>query len=153
VLFVVLLAAILVAGATGFLGVKSRTTTVTGREGYQLQVRYAQITRPGTNSPWELTITHAGGFNDKVMVETTSEYVDLFDQVTVNPQPSSETANDQVDRWTFDPPQGDDTMTVSLDATVRPDVELRRTDGYAAVYVGGDDTPVAGIAFRTTVLP
>ncbi|MBW3581441.1 MAG: hypothetical protein KY431_10435 [Actinobacteria bacterium] len=48
--------------------------------GYELTVRYAEVSRPGLATPWSLELRRAGGFGtDTVSVATTSSYLDIFE--------------------------------------------------------------------------
>jgi hypothetical protein len=147
-LFMTLLLAGLAVGATGRLGVHSRTTTVQG-EGYQLTVTYGQMTRPGLATPWSLKIRHPGGFDGPITVSTNTKYLDLFDENGFDPQPSKSTATPDMVIWEFDPPDGD-TLGVSLDARLEPGAQWGRT-GETSVLVDGE--PVVTAKYKTWVLP
>jgi hypothetical protein len=147
-LFMTLLFAVLAVGATGGLGVNSRTTTVQGG-GYQLTVTYGQITRPGLATPWSLEIRHPGGFDGPITVSTNTKYLDLFDENGFDPQPSKSTATPDMVTWEFDPPDGD-TLGVSLDARLEPGAQWGRT-GETSVLVDGQ--PVVTAKYKTWVMP
>lgn len=147
-LFMALLLAFLAVGATGLLGVRSRTTTVQDG-GYQLTVTYGQVTRPGLATPWSLEIHHPGGFDGPITVSTDTKYLDLFDENGFDPQPSKSTATPDMVMWEFEPPDGD-TLGVSLDARVEPGAQWGRV-GETSVLVDGQ--PVVTAKYRTWVLP
>ena len=147
-LFLALLAAVLVFGLAGGLGVRSRMTTARGG-GYELTVTYGQVTRPGLATPWSLEIHRPGGFDGPVTVSTNTKYLDLFDENGFDPQPSKSTATPDVVVWEFEPPDGD-TLGVSLDARIEPGAQWGRM-GETSVLVAGE--PVATAKYKTWVLP
>lgn len=87
-LFVTLLAVFLMAGLTGRLGVKSRSTTARGG-GYELTVTYAQTTRWGLATPWSFEVHRPGGFEGPITVSTTTSYLDPFDENGFEPEPTN----------------------------------------------------------------
>lgn len=147
-MFMALLVAFLAVGLTGFLGLKSRTTTVEGG-GYELSVTYAQVSRGGLATPWSLEVHHPGGFGGPVTISTKTSYLDLFDENGFDPEPSKVTATADEVIWEFEPPDGD-TLGVSLDARLEPAVHWGRT-GETSVLVDG--RKVATARYRTWVMP
>jgi hypothetical protein len=147
--FLSLLLVFVLLGIFGLLGMKDGTVSASGG-GYQLQLQYPRIARAGLDVPWQLTITHPGGFDGPVTLETTSAYFDIFESQGITPEPSKETAGATWDRMTFDPPPGD-TLVVSLDIYVQPASQQGRS-GTARV-LGSDGQPVASVSFRTRLLP
>ena len=146
--FLVVLAAFLLLGALGFLGVRSRSVSASGG-GYDLEVTYGAVSRPGLATPWSVEVSREGGFEGPVTVATTAAYFDLFDENSLDPEPtSSTTVGDQL-VWEFDPPPGD-TLSISLDARIEPGVQRGR-EGTTSVLDGG--RPVATVRYRTRVLP
>jgi hypothetical protein len=147
-LFMTLLAVFLIAGLTGQLGVKSRSTTARGG-GYELTVTYAQTTRGGLATPWSFEVHRAGGFDGPITVSTTTSYLDLFDENGFEPEPVTSTATPDEVIWEFEPPEGD-TLGVSLDARMEPAVHWGRA-GQTSVLVDGQ--PVVTARYKTWVLP
>jgi hypothetical protein len=147
-MFMALLAAVLVAGLTGYLGVKTRTVTAAGG-GYQLTVTYGQVSRPGLATAWSFEIRREGGFDDPVTVSTSAKYLDLFDENGFDPAPSKVTATPDAVIWEFDPPPGD-TLSVSLDGRIEPSVQWGR-DGETSVLEDGEAVVTA--RYRTWVVP
>jgi hypothetical protein len=150
--FLSLLLVVVIAGVTGFLGVKSRTVQAHARTGgTTLEVHYAQIARAGLDVPFEITVHRPGGFGDNpVVLAISSSYLDLFDRSSVDPQPSSETAGPSNVQWTFDPPDGD-TLVVSVDMQVQYGRHWGR-DGTVSLL---DDAgkPVVTTSFKTWLSP
>ena len=56
-----ILVAILVAGLVGLLGIRSRTAEANA-DGYDLQVHYASIARPGVEVPLDIQVQRGDGF-------------------------------------------------------------------------------------------
>lgn len=137
-----------IAGLLGYLGMKTGTTSASGG-GYHLQLKYARIARAGLDVPWELTVTHPGGFDGPVNVEVTGAYFDIFESQGISPEPSDETTNGDWDRMTFSKPEGD-TLTIDLDIYVQPASQMGRS-GTARVLDHG--IPAASVDFRTRLVP
>ena len=148
-IFIGLLCAFLLAGVLGLLGVRTSTVAATGG-GWDLEVRYARITRPGLAVPWSVTIRRAGGFDGPVTVSTTGAYFDLFDENAFEPEPESVTTDGERVIWEFTPPDRGDTMEISLDTRTGPNVQWGKR-GETSVLVGGE--PVVTVSYRTLVMP
>lgn len=147
-LFMTVLGAFLALGLTGFLGVKSRTTTVTGG-GYELTVTYGQVSRAGLATPWSFEVRRPGGFDGPIRVATNTSFLDMFDENGFDPDPSSTTATPDEVIWEFEPPDGD-TLGVSLDARIEPGVHWAR-EGETSVLVEGRKVVTA--RYKTWVMP
>lgn len=148
--FVVCLTAFLAAGLVGLFGVKSHTVKASGG-GYELQVTYARSARPGLAVPWDVQVRHEGGFDDNVVVSTTSSYFDLFDENGFDPDPESSHSSGEDIVWEFKQPEGD-TLTIGLDARVGPSVQtLWPPEATTSVLVDGE--PVVSVTYRTRVWP
>jgi hypothetical protein len=147
-LFMTALIAFLILGLTGFLGVRSRTTTVQGG-GYELSVTYGQTSRGGLATPWSVQIRHPGGFEGPITVSTDSKYLDMFDENGFEPEPSKTTATPDEVIWEFEAPEGD-TLGISLDARIEPGVQWGR-EGKTSVLEDGQ--PVVTAKYKTWILP
>ena len=79
--FVVLLAAFVLAAALGVPGVGRRWSRLLGM-GYELTVHYRRVTRPGLATPWSVEVRSLDGaeFDGPVVIETTADYFGLFDE-------------------------------------------------------------------------
>lgn len=148
-MFIVLLCLFLLAGVLGLLGVRTSTVRATGG-GYELEVRYPRVTRPGLAVPWSVTIRRPGGFDGPVVVSTTSAYFDLFDENSFEPDPESTTTDGELVIWEFTPPDHGDTMEVSLDTRTGPNVQSGK-GATTAILVEGQ--PVVQVEYDTVVLP
>ena len=149
-LFFVGLCLFLGLGLLEVYGVRTSETTATGG-GYELTVSYAKVTRPGLATPWSVEVRHPGGFDGPVTVTTTSDYIDAFDENSLDPEPSSVTTDADRIIWEFEPPSEGDTLTVSLDARMEPGVQLERVTGVTEVLE--QDEPVVSVRYRTWVMP
>jgi hypothetical protein len=148
--FVLCLTAFLVAGLAGVFGVKTTTVSASGG-GYELEVTYAKSARPGLAIPWSVEIRHAGGFDDNVLVSTTSSYFDLVDENGFDPDPESSYSSGEDIVWEFKQPEGD-TLTIGLDARIGPSVQsLWPPEATTSVIVDGE--PVVSVTYRTRVWP
>jgi hypothetical protein len=145
---VVLLAAFIVAGAFGVMGVRSRTVSVTGTDGTRVTLTYAAVTRPGLATPWEIVIERPGGFDSPLTVRTSTDYLAAFDENGLAPDPGSATTDDDETVWEFEPPDGE-TMVVGFDARWEPGVQWRRA-GTTTVEVDGQ---TIAVSYTTWVWP
>lgn len=143
-----LLTAFVVLGATGALGVHSRTTTAV-EDGTSLEVTYARIARAGHDVPWRVRVDRAGGFGPTLTLAVTAEYFTMFESQGLDPEPSEETRDGDWLYLTFDAPDGT-TFVVDFDAYVQPASQRGRTGTVAVLQ---DGTLVAPAEFRTTLLP
>jgi hypothetical protein len=143
-----LLGLAVLAGLVGILGVHTSTAT-TSRDGYTLTLRYPGIARAGLDVPWQVTVSHPGGFGQEVTLAVTGAYFDIFETQGFHPQPSAETRDAHTLYLTFDAPPGD-TLVVSYDAYIQP-ASQRGTAARVAVLDHG--TPAAWIDYRTRLVP
>lgn len=147
-LFLLALLLFVLAGASGLLGV--RTTTARSSEaGWSLSVEHASIARPGLDAPWQVTVTHPGGFGKELTLAVTGDYFEIFESQGFDPEPTEETRDAQTLYLTFAAPPGD-TFVLAYDAYIQPSAQIGR-DGTLAVMVDGDR--VAATEFRTRLLP
>lgn len=146
--FLLLILAIVVAGLLGFLGVRDGTAAGSGA-GYDISLSYPTIARAGLDVPWQVTVTHPGGFDGPITLRVTGDYFDIFESQGIRPQPSQETQDGSWHYLTFDKPSGD-TLVVSYDIYVKPASQVGRS-GTVSVMRHGQ--PVASVDFRTRLLP
>jgi hypothetical protein len=143
------LALIVLVGATGYLGVHAGTASATG-SGYQLTVTYPHVARSGLDIPWNLRLTHPGGFQGDITVAISADYFDIFEFQGMHPEPSDETADARFVYLTFSPPKQGDVFTTSLDTYVQPASQVGR---HAVTEVLIDDKVVARVSYRTWLVP
>lgn len=144
----VLLAVVLILGATNVLGPRAVTTTAAGG-GFELTVTYASVSRPGLSTPWTLEVRRPGGFDGPVTIATTGDYFALFDENGLDPDPEAATTDGDLRIWEFGPPLGD-VLTVTFDARLEPASHLRRS---AETSVLVDREAVVSVRYSTLVMP
>ncbi|MGX6508590.1 hypothetical protein [Rhodococcus sp. SJ-2] len=143
-----LLLVVVVVGFTGRLGVYSATAHASGG-GYELDLEYPRVARPGLDVPWNLTVRKPGGFTEPVVIVVESDYFDIFESQGWTPEPSAETSDADRTYMTLEPPPGD-TLSLGFDAYIQPSSQTGAS-GSASVHENGID--VVTVEFKTWVLP
>ena len=143
-----LLAAVVVAGAAGLLGVRS-ATAVGSAAGYRVEVEHAAVARAGLDAPFEVRVHRDGGFEAPLVVALRSSYFDIYEEQGLSPQPAEETSDAEWDYLTLTPPPGED-LVLSFDAYVQPASQVGAS-GEVRVLEGG--RAVVAVPFRTWLLP
>lgn len=146
--FLLVIFGFVVAGLCGVLGVRAATTSASA-DGYRLSLHYPRIARAGLDVPWQVTVTHPGGFSGPVVVEASGAYFDIFESQGISPEPSQETRDGTWWRLSFDPPSGD-TLVISLDVYVQPSSQRGRS---GTVRVLDKGSIAASVDFKTSLLP
>jgi hypothetical protein len=148
-LAIVLLWLIVVAGATGLLGVHSRTTSARAG-GVHASLTYAGIARAGWDVPWHLEITKEGGFGTgTVTVAVSQSFFDIYETQGFHPSPDSETSDGRYVYLGFAPPPGD-TLAIDYDAYIQPTSQLGRHSDLK-VLLDGQET--VRLSWRTFLFP
>lgn len=146
---IIVLWAVVIAGAVGLLGVRSHTVHATGG-GYRADFTYAAVARPGWDVPWHLVVRHPGGFGDgTVTVAVSRSMFDIYETQGFHPAPDSETADGQDVYLEFAPPPGD-TLVVDFDAYIQPTSQIGRTTTIRLI-TGGQER--LRLHARTFLLP
>ena len=140
---------VVLAGASGWLGVRAQTTTASGG-GYDLSVTYPRVARSGLDVPWELRLEHPGGFQDDIVIAVSADYYDIFEFQGMHPEPSDETSDGRFVYLTFKPPPSGDVFTTSLDTYVQPASQIGRHATVRAIIAG---QPVAEVSYSTWLVP
>jgi hypothetical protein len=149
--FLALVAVIVLAGLLGVFGVKSRTVEARSRSGaVTLRVTYAQVARAGLDVPFDIEIHRRGGFDGDVVVQVSSDYLDLFDRNSVDPQATEETSTSTAVRWRFNQPPTD-TFSVSVDMSVQKGEHWGRSGSVAVLDTAGHT--LARTTFTTWLAP
>jgi hypothetical protein len=130
-------------------GVDSRHA-VARASGYELDVRYAAVSRPAVATPFDIEVRRPGGFDGPVTVAVSSDYLSIWDENGLDPAPAKETASPGLLVWEFDPPQGD-ALAVSFDARIEPAAQQGKRGTVAVLDAGG--APVVSVSFRTRLRP
>lgn len=142
------LLALVVAGASGLLGVRSTTTTA-DRGGWHLSVEHAAVARAGLDVPWNVTVRHPGGFGASLTLAVTGDYFDIYETQGFHPEPAATRRDAETLYLTFDAPDGD-TFVLSYDAYIQPSSQRGAS---ATVGVVEDDVTVASVEISTHLLP
>lgn len=146
---VVLVVGAALAGASSLLGVRTATVADFG-DGYELEVRYALVSRAGLETPLTIDVRSESSLPEEVTVWVDTAYLSLFDENGLDPQPVLDFADADRTEWTFEVPPGRDALSVDFDARLSPAAQWGR-DGDVALVVDGRE--VARVAFRTWVMP
>lgn len=144
-------AALVLGGITGLLGVRTATASETA-SGFTLEVEYAVMTRPGLATPLDLRVSTNDGspLPGEVTTRLASSYLAMFDENGLDPQPSSSFQSDRWTWWTFEVPDGEDVLEVSFDARLEPSVQWGESS-MAALEIDGEQ--VVAVRFATRVAP
>jgi len=140
---------IVLAGASGLLGVRA-STGVAVAGGYTLRVDHASVARAGLDVPWQVTVTHQGGFEKSLTLAVTGDYFDIYETQGFTPEPSSSVRDAHTLFLTFDAPAGD-TFTVDYDAYIQP--SSQRGAGATVSVVDAALRPIASVHINTALLP
>jgi hypothetical protein len=129
-----LMTLVIAAGLLTALGVHSSSAS-SESDGYRLSVIYPRIARAGLDVPWQVTVTHPGGFGGGLTLAVEAHYFDLYESQGFRPQPSDETREGDTYYLTFSSPPGD-TFRVYFDAYIQPGSQRGRS-GWVAVAQHG----------------
>lgn len=119
--------------------------------GFELDVRYGSVSRPALATPFDIEVTKPGGFDGPVMLAVSSEYLAIWDENGLDPDPTEATTDAEWTYWTFEPPRDGDTMIVSFDARIEPAVQQGKKGTVAVLDASG--ASVVEVAFRTWIWP
>ena len=139
---------IVLAGVTGFLGVRTGTVTANG-DGYAMQLEYAQIARAGLDVPFDVTLKHEGGFDGDIVLAMTADYFDIFEHQGVSPEPDSESSEGPMVYMTFTAPQGNE-FRMGYDIYIQGSSQVGAS---GEVWLSVDDKPLLLVSFTTVLLP
>ena len=148
--FFAVLSMFLLLAMLNVYGVRTGEASARGG-GYELTVHYATISRPGLATPWSLEVRRPGGFQGPITIASTAEYFELFDENSLDPDPSKATSDSDRIIWEFEAPENGDTLTVSFDARIEPGQQLTRVVATTSVLERG--TPAASVRYQTLVMP
>ncbi len=145
------LGTVVVAGATGLLGLRTASRTVRG-EGFTVTLRYPRLARSGLDVTWQVRVESDEPFAVGTSVElaVTATYFELFETQGFHPEPASESRDGRWRYLEFTPRTGSAELVVDFDTYVQPAAQLGRD---AALRVLVDAEQVAELSFTTTLLP
>lgn len=142
---------LVLAGLVGYLGVRTGRA-MASESGLSLTVDHASITRPGLATPFAMVIESTNGspLPSTLTTRVGSEYLAMFDENGLEPEPSSSFQSEGWTWWEFEVPEGSSVLEVSFDARLEPGVQWGRS-ATAAVEVDGREA--VAVEFATWVLP
>ena len=142
----------LLLGALGAFGVRHGEVSSSGG-GFELLVRYPTISRPGLASVWSVEVRRTDGapLTGPIVLATTGDYFDLFDENGLDPDPAAAMSDGENIVWEFEPAEGATSITVGFDARIEPGVQLTTKSATTAVLDDGE--PVTSVSYRTRVMP
>jgi hypothetical protein len=148
---VVLVAAIVLLAAVGLLGVRTGTVVSSGN-GYVLEVRHTEISRPGLATPWsaEVSTTDGSALPETITVGLTASYLTMFDFNGLSPTPSSSFSTEGWTWWSFEVPPGQSSLRIDLDVRLEPAVQWVRS-GSVALEIEAER--LLSVDFATWVMP
>lgn len=147
----VFVSAVVLAGLIGLFGVRTGTAQNSGN-GLTVSVEHASVTRAGLATPFSVAIATEDGapLPEQITTRIDSDYLGMFDENGLDPEPAASYQDGQWTWWTFDVPVGHDELEVSFDVRLEPAVQWGR-NGSATVEVDGDEK--VSVEFATRVMP
>lgn len=142
----IVLAAVLAAGVLGALGPTTGTARA-ARGGAELIVEYPATIRPGLAASFTIDVVSAAALPGRVPVSVSGEYLAMFDENGIDPEPVDSWNDGETVTWVFAPVGEQRRLSVSLDARIEPGAQTAR-DGFVAVLADGPS-----VAFTTFVTP
>jgi hypothetical protein len=139
---------VVAADLLSLLGVRTDSVSATGN-GYDLTVHYPALARAGLDTPWQVTVTHPGGFGKELTLGVTGDYFNIFETQGFHPNPSDETRDGTTLYLTFTAPKGD-TFVVDFDAYIQPASQQGRA---ATVSVVDQGAAMVSVDLETRLLP
>lgn len=130
-------------------GVDSRHAVAAGG-GFELDVRYAAVSRPAVATPFDIEVRRPGGFAGPVTVGVSSAYLSMWDENGLDPSPSRETSSPDLLIWEFEPPDGE-ALAISFDARIEPAAQQGKRGTVAVLDPAG--APLVSVSFRTRLRP
>ncbi|PZS34638.1 MAG: hypothetical protein DLM58_05420 [Pseudonocardiales bacterium] len=146
---IVILAVVVLLGATGALGVHSRTSRHTSN-GYTLSVTYAQVARSGLDAPWRVRVHRDGGVNSDITLAVTSDYFRMFETQGFYPTPDSTTNDGDYVYMGFTKLMPGRDFVLDYDAYIQPASQIGKS-GIVRLLVKGRE--MARTSFHTWLVP
>jgi hypothetical protein len=142
------LAVIVVLGALGLFGVRSRTVEASA-VGYTMRVTYPQTARAGLDVPWRVEIRHPGGFGAALTLAVSADYFRMFETQGFYPTPDHVGDDGSFVYMTFDNPVGD-RFVLDYDAYIQPAAQIGKS---ATVKLIVDHVVMVQTHLETWLLP
>lgn len=146
---VVVLAAIIVAAGSGFLGVKSMTAAAHS-DGYRVEVTYARVARAGLTVPFTIRVRTPQPIVTNVVIGISADYFSMFESQGSVPEPSNVAADSGTVYFTFAPPPSGNVVVVDYDAAIRAGAQQGES---ASIRIQVDGTWRVSTAVHTTLIP
>ncbi len=142
---------VVIAALVGLAGLRTREVTATS-ERLEVSVTYAQSTRSGISTPFEIDVSAPGGgpLPERLEVRVSTAYLAMFDENGLDPEPVSSTSDGTEETWHFELEPGSTRLHVDLDARLQPNVHSGETGTVRVSELGAEPVEVE---FRTWVLP
>jgi hypothetical protein len=142
------MALVLAADLLSLLGV--RTSSVSAEhDGYAVTLHYPSVARAGLDTPYQVTVTHPGGFGKQLTLAVTGSYFNIFETQGFHPDPSDETRDGSTLYLTFAAPPGD-TFVVDFDTYIQPASQQGRS---ATLTVIDGGSAQVSVDYRTRLMP
>ena len=119
--------------------------------GTEIIVTYPRVVRAQLDSPLTISIRHAGGWTGDVKVSMSSNFVALFVNQQLTPQPSAQSQDGHDVVSDFDAPAGD-RLDIQWDMAARPRPWFKTVTTRASV-LDDQDHPIVSVEFRTDIRP
>lgn len=146
----ILIVGVVLAAATGLLGVRTGEVWSAGG-GYTLTVWYAETSRAGLATPLSLEVrSDTDELPSSITVKISSFYLAMFDDNGLEPTPVESYNTSEWTWWTFDVPPNTRELRVDLDGRLEPAVQRGQT-ATAGVEINGQ--LVTSVDFTTWVAP
>ena len=142
------MALVVAADLLSLLGVRTSSTTAE-HDGYTVTLHYPSVARAGLDSPWQVIVTHPGGFGTQLKLAVTGSYFNIFETQGFHPNPSDETRDGTTLYLTFTAPAGD-TFVVDFDTYVQPASQQGRS---ATLTVIDGGTAQVSVDYHTRLMP
>jgi hypothetical protein len=143
-----MMALVVLADLLSLLGVNTGTVSAQ-RNGYEVTLHYPAVARAGLDTPWQVSVTHPGGFGKQLTIAVTGNYFNIFETQGFHPSPSDETRDGQILYLTFAAPPGD-TFVVDFDAYIQPASQQGRTATLSVIDAGSSQVSVD---YHTRLMP
>ncbi len=142
---------IVVAALVGFAGLRTREVSATS-DRFEVRVTYAQATRPGISTPFEIDVDSTDGtpLPERLEVRVSSDYLAMFDENGLDPEPESSTSDGTDETWRFEVDPGASRLHIDMDARLQPNIHSGTT---GTVRVAEPGSSPVEVEFRTWVLP
>ena len=145
-----LMLVVVLVGASGYLGVKSRTIYASG-SGYRMSLTYPQVARSGLDIPWRLTVyAPPTGFPKQMTIAVSNRYWDILEYQDLHPAPDSETGTPEFIYLAYTPAPHSQRFSLSLDTYIQPASQVGRS---ATVQVLTNGQVMTQLHYKTWLVP